>query len=68
MNQTSELLFYFVCMESFRYTQACAGVPEEVFQMSYPEVDFLYLNEEDMVAAGVRIWQAVLMRWKKCLS
>ena len=22
MNQTSELLFYFVCMESFRYTQA----------------------------------------------
>ena len=63
MNQTSELLFYFVCMESFRYTQACAGVPEEVFQMSYPEVDFLYLNEEDMVA-----WQAVLMRWKKCSS
>ena len=54
MNQTSELLFYFVCMESFRYTQACAGVPEEVFQMSYPEVDFLYLNEEDMVAAGVK--------------
>jgi len=41
-------------MESFRYTQACAGVPEEVFQMSYPEVDFLYLNEEDMVAAGVK--------------
>lgn len=22
--------------------------------MSYPEVDFLYLNEEDMVAAGVK--------------
>ena len=56
MNQTSELLFYFVCMESFRYTQACAGVPEEVFQMSYPEVDFLYLNEEDMVAAGGRLY------------
>ena len=24
------------------------------FQMSYPEVDFLYLNEDDMVAAGVK--------------
>ena len=62
MNQTSELLFYFVCMESFRYTQACAGVPEEVFQMSCPEVDLLYLKPVS------RIWQAVLMRWKKCSS
>ena len=26
----------------------------EVVEMSFPKVDFLYLNEEDMVKAGVK--------------